>query len=83
VPGRAPLPLRGVDRPVLEDQGDEGREKLNKIGRAERSLATELGREPTAEEIAVVTGIDEEEVDRIKHSARAPGLLSRKYRIGG
>jgi len=32
-------------------------EKLNKIGRAERMLVTELGREPTAEEIAGVTGI--------------------------
>jgi RNA polymerase primary sigma factor len=33
-------------------------EKLNKIGRAERKLVTELGREPTAEEIAEVTGIE-------------------------
>ena len=33
-------------------------EKLNKIGRAERKLVTELGREPTPEEIAEVTGID-------------------------
>jgi len=33
-------------------------EKLNKIGRAERKLVTELGREPTADEIAEVTGID-------------------------
>src|SRR5215213_6096754 len=38
-------------------------EKLNKIGRAERKLVTELGREPTPEEIAEVTGIDPEEVD--------------------
>ena len=37
--------------------------KLNKIGRAERKLVTELGREPTADEIAEVTGIDPEEVD--------------------
>ncbi|MFI5121954.1 MAG: sigma-70 family RNA polymerase sigma factor, partial [Vicinamibacteria bacterium] len=35
-------------------------EKLNKIGRAERKLVTELGREPTPEEIAEVTGIDPE-----------------------
>jgi RNA polymerase primary sigma factor len=40
-------------------------EKLNKIGRAERKLVTELGREPTADEIAEVTGIDPEEVDSI------------------
>src|SRR5215218_592441 len=45
-------------------------EKLNKIGRAERKLVTELGREPTPEEIADVTGIDPEEVDSIKRSAQ-------------
>src|SRR5450755_5047780 len=33
-------------------------EKLNKIGRAEHSLVTALGREPTAVEIADVTGIE-------------------------
>ena len=49
-------------------------EKLNKIGRAERKLVTELGREPTVEEIAEATGIDPEEVDSIKRSAQAPGL---------
>ena len=47
-------------------------EKLNKIGRAERKLVTELGREPTPEEIAEVTGIEPEEVDSIKRSAQAP-----------
>ena len=47
-------------------------EKLNKIRRAERSLLTALGREPTPEEIAEVTGIDPEEVDSIKRSAQAP-----------
>ena len=31
-------------------------EKLNKIGRAERKLVTELGREPTNDEIAEATG---------------------------
>jgi RNA polymerase primary sigma factor len=50
-------------------------EKLNKIGRAERKLVTELGREPSNEEIAEATGIDPEEVDSIKRSAR-PILLS-------
>ena len=50
-------------------------EKLNKIGRAERKLVTELGREPTPEEIADVTGIDPEEVDSIKRSAQAPVSL--------
>jgi RNA polymerase primary sigma factor len=52
-------------------------EKLNKIGRAERKLVTELGREPTAEEIAEVTGIDAEEVDSIKRSAQAPVSLEK------
>jgi RNA polymerase primary sigma factor len=52
-------------------------EKLNKIGRAERKLVTELGHEPTAEEIADVTGIEPEEVDSIKRSARAPVSLEK------
>jgi RNA polymerase primary sigma factor len=52
-------------------------EKLNKIGRAERKLVTELGREPTADEIAEVTGIDPKEVDSIKRSARAPVSLEK------
>ena len=33
---------------------------------------TELGREPTAEEIAEVTGIEPDEVESIKRSAQAP-----------
>jgi RNA polymerase primary sigma factor len=52
-------------------------EKLNKIGRAERKLVTELGREPNPEEIAAVTGIDPEEVDSIKRSAQAPVSLEK------
>jgi len=53
-------------------------EKLNKIGRAERTLVTELGREPTAEEIAeVLTGVDPDEVDSIKRSAQAPISLEK------
>jgi RNA polymerase primary sigma factor len=52
-------------------------EKLNKIGRAERKLVTELGREPTPEEIADVTGIDPEEVEQIKRSAQAPVSLEK------
>jgi RNA polymerase primary sigma factor len=52
-------------------------EKLNKIGRAERRLVTELGREATAEEIAEVTGIGPEEVDSIKRSAQAPISLEK------
>jgi RNA polymerase primary sigma factor len=52
-------------------------EKLNKIGRAERKLVTELGREPTIEEIADATGIEAEEVDSIKRSAQAPVSLEK------
>jgi RNA polymerase primary sigma factor len=52
-------------------------EKLNKIGRAERKLVTVLGREPTPEEIADVTGVDPEEVDPIKRSVRAPISLEK------
>jgi RNA polymerase primary sigma factor len=52
-------------------------EKLNRIGRAERKLVTALGREPTAEEIAEVTGIEPDEVDSIKRSARAPISLEK------
>ncbi len=52
-------------------------EKLNQIGRAERKLLTELGREPTPEEIAEVTGIEPEEVDSIKRLAQAPVSLEK------
>src|SRR5450755_4230407 len=52
-------------------------EKLNRIGRAERKLATELGREPTAEEIAEVTGVEPGEVESITRSARAPISLEK------
>jgi len=52
-------------------------EKLNRIGRAERKLMTGLGREPTAEEIAEVTGIGPEEVESIRRSAQAPISLEK------
>ncbi len=52
-------------------------EKLNRIGRAERKLVTGLGREPTLEEIAEVTGIEPDEVDSIKRSAQAPISLEK------
>jgi RNA polymerase primary sigma factor len=52
-------------------------EKLNRIRRVERKLVTELGREPTPEEIAEVTGIEPEEVDSIKRSAQAPVSLEK------
>src|ERR1700722_7012005 len=53
-------------------------EKLNKIRRAERGLVTVLGRDPTAEEIAdVVSGIEPDEVEAIKFSARTPISLEK------
>jgi len=52
-------------------------EKLNQIGRAERKLTTGLGREPTAEEIADVTGLEPEEVESIKRIAQAPISLEK------
>ncbi len=52
-------------------------EKLNQIGRAERRLVTGLGREPTIEEIAEVTGIEPEEITSIKRSAQAPISLEK------
>jgi RNA polymerase primary sigma factor len=52
-------------------------EKLNRIGRAERKLVTGLGREPTAEEIAEVTGIEPDEVEAIRRSSQAPISLEK------
>ena len=47
-------------------------EKLAKSRRAERRLETKLGREPSATEIAEAAGLEPEEVDSIKRSARTP-----------
>ena len=52
-------------------------EKLNKIGRVERKLLGELGREPTVEEIAVELELDPAEVEHIKRSAQAPVSLEK------
>ena len=52
-------------------------ERLNQIGRAERMLLTGLGREPTAEEIAEVTGLEPDQVESIKRWARAPISLEK------
>jgi RNA polymerase primary sigma factor len=50
-------------------------EKLNRIGRAERKLMTGLGREPTADEIAEVTGLEPTEVESIRRFAQTPVSL--------
>jgi RNA polymerase primary sigma factor len=52
-------------------------EKLNKIARAERKLVSDLGRDPTAEELAEVTGIEPLEVESIKRSAQVPVSLEK------
>jgi RNA polymerase primary sigma factor len=51
-------------------------EKLNRIGYAERKLVTGLGREPTDEEIAEVTGIDPSQIGAIQRSAQTPISLA-------
>ena len=52
-------------------------EKLNRIGRAERRLALELGRDPTREEIAAYTDLRADEVDAIRQSAQTPISLEK------
>jgi RNA polymerase primary sigma factor len=52
-------------------------EKLNKIGRIERKLLGELGREPTIEEVARELELDCDEVEHIKRSAQAPVSLEK------
>jgi len=52
-------------------------EKLNKIGRAERKLVTELGREPTAEEIAPACERTVTEVHSMRHLVKQPISLDK------
>jgi RNA polymerase primary sigma factor len=52
-------------------------EKLNKINRSERKLRGELGREPTAEEIARDLDLALEEVEQIRRSAQTPVSLEK------
>jgi RNA polymerase primary sigma factor len=52
-------------------------EKLNKIGRIERKLLGELGREPSVDEIARELELDPTEVEHIKRSAQAPISLEK------
>jgi len=55
-------------------------EKLAKIVRAERRLVTELGHEPTVDEIAEATGVGPDDVKSIRTSAQAP--LSLEMPVG-
>jgi RNA polymerase primary sigma factor len=52
-------------------------EKLNKIGRIERKLLGELGREPSVDEVAAELEFDPTEVEQIKRSAQAPVSLEK------
>jgi len=52
-------------------------EKLNKINRAERKLVSELGREPSNEEISAATELAVHEIESIKRSAQTPVSLER------
>ncbi|MEZ5081693.1 MAG: sigma-70 family RNA polymerase sigma factor [Thermoleophilia bacterium] len=52
-------------------------EKLNKINRAERKLVSELGREPTLEEISDVVKLPLPEIESIKRSAQTPVSLEK------
>jgi RNA polymerase primary sigma factor len=52
-------------------------EKVNRIGRTERRLVAELGREPSLAEVATELGMDLDEVEQIKHSMQAPMSLDR------
>ena len=52
-------------------------EKLNKILRAERKLRSEIGREPTAIEIAAEIDMTIEEVEAIRRSAQTPVSLEK------
>src|SRR6266540_4355477 len=52
-------------------------EKLNKIVRSERKLRGELGREPTAGEIAVEVELSIEDVGQIRRTAQMPVSLEK------
>src|SRR6266511_4462226 len=52
-------------------------EKLNKIVRSERKLRVELGREPTAAEIAKELDLLADEVEQIRRSAQTPVSLEK------
>jgi RNA polymerase primary sigma factor len=52
-------------------------EKLNKIGRIERKLLAELGREPTVDELEGATQIGSDEIDQIRRAAQAPISLEK------
>ena len=52
-------------------------EKVNRIGRTERRLVSELGREPSLQEIAAELEMPLDEVEQIRQSMQAPMSLDR------
>jgi RNA polymerase primary sigma factor len=52
-------------------------EKVNRIGRTERRLVSELGREPSLQEIASELEMPLDEVEQIRQSMQAPMSLDR------
>jgi RNA polymerase primary sigma factor len=52
-------------------------QRERRVARVERELATELGREPTDEEVAERAKIDIEELDRIRRASRVVTSLDR------
>jgi RNA polymerase primary sigma factor len=52
-------------------------QRERRVARVERELATELGREPTDEEVAGRAKIDPEELDRIRSASRVVTSLDR------
>ncbi len=52
-------------------------ERLNKITRAERQLTTELGREPTLQELSRMTELHVDEIEQIRKFAQAPISLEK------
>jgi RNA polymerase primary sigma factor len=52
-------------------------ERLQKMNRAERTLWTQLGREPTLEEIAEETNLTAEQVKEVRAAARAASSLDQ------
>ena len=52
-------------------------QRERRVARVERELATELGREPTDEEVAERAKIDVEELDRIRSASRVVTSLDR------
>jgi RNA polymerase primary sigma factor len=71
-----------LDHQLVEhvDRQSEKRPTNRQIWRAEQRLVTELGREPTGDEIAEATGLGREDVESIRTSAQTP--LSLEMPLG-